>query len=197
MSPAPIVPAFLLGAAAPSADILGAAAAAPLDAPTPCDGWDLRALVNHLLYWAPVLAAAGRREPASPAAASEDDADLVIGDWPAVLAAAQKDLVAVWGDPAAWEGTASMGGAPELPAPMVGAMVLGELVVHGWDLARTAGRHPTWPDEVVAATYREMAAMADQGRAMGVFGPAVAVPADAPPLQRLLGLAGRSPGWRP
>jgi hypothetical protein len=34
-------------------------------------------------------------------------------------------------------------GAPDpMPAEVIGGMVLGELVVHGWDLARTAGTCP-------------------------------------------------------
>jgi hypothetical protein len=37
-----------------------------LDAPTPCAGWDVRALVNHLLHWGPALSAAARKEVLAP-----------------------------------------------------------------------------------------------------------------------------------
>jgi uncharacterized protein (TIGR03083 family) len=34
-----------------------------LDAPTPCSGWDVRALVNHLILWNGRGETAARREP--------------------------------------------------------------------------------------------------------------------------------------
>ena len=40
-----------------------------------------------------------------------------------------------------------------------------------------------------------MGAIGEQGRQHGVFGPEVAVPADAPAFDRVLGLAGRDPAW--
>ncbi|OLT14529.1 TIGR03086 family protein [Pseudonocardia sp. CNS-139] len=168
-----------------------AAAAAPPTAPTPCAGWDLAALVRHLLYWAPFLAAAGRR--AEPVPVAEREEDVVLAGWPDTLATAHADVVAAWSDPAAWEGTTSMGGPDRLPAPMIGGMVLGELVVHGWDLARAAGVRPEWPDGVLAPARDAVAGMAEQGRAMGVFGPEVAVPADAGLLAATLALTGRDP----
>jgi hypothetical protein len=35
----------------------------------------------------------------------------------------------------------------------------------------------------------------EQGRATGMYGPEVAVPAGAPTLDRILGLTGRDPAW--
>jgi uncharacterized protein (TIGR03086 family) len=191
-----LLPAQLLARAADGYPaIVRPAAATPLHVPTPCAGWDLGALVRHLLYWAPFLAAAGRRVAPVPVAASEEDVDLT--DWPDALDAARAEVVAAWSDPSAWEGTTSMGAPDPMPAEMIGGMVFGELVVHGWDLARSVGTHPEWPAEVLAAAHRAVADMAEQGRAMGVFGPEVALPPTAPLLDRTVALSGRDPAWTP
>ena len=57
----------------------------------------------------------------------------------------------------------------ELPADLVGGMVLGELVLHGWDLARATGLHPHWDDPLALRVYEEIARSADMGRQMGVY----------------------------
>jgi len=88
-----------------------------------------------------------------------------------------------------------MGSPMELPAPMIGGMVLGEFVVHGWDLARATGQAPEWDDDVLSFVHRELELTAEQGRAMGVYKDRVAVPDTAPLLDRILGLTGRHPGW--
>ena len=86
-----------------------------------------------------------------------------------------------------------MGGPEPLPAAMIGGMVLGELVVHGADLARTLDREVTWPAEVLEAAHAAVAGMAPHGREMGVFGPEVPVARDAPTLHRVLAVTGRAP----
>lgn len=88
-----------------------------------------------------------------------------------------------------------MGGPVQLPASMIGAMVLGELVVHGWDLASATGQEPTWEDEVLTFVYQEVQKTAQQGRDMGIFGDRVHVPDTASVLDRMLGLTGRDPNW--
>ena len=139
------------------------------------------------------MAAAGRRSDPVPVADSE--ATVPLDGWPAALDAAHADIVAAWSDPAAWTGTHLDGLAQLMPAEVIGGMVVGELVVHGWDLARAAGVRPEWSDEVMATVLDAAAGMAVMGRDMGLFGPEVAVPAGAPPLDRLVGLLGRDPGW--
>lgn len=186
---------LMTAAAAPHAAVAAAVAAHPLDRPTPCTEWDVAGLVRHLLFWSPFLAAAGRRSTPVPVAGTE--AEVSLDGWAEALAVARADLVAAWSDPAAWEGTTTMAGPDELPAPMIGGMVLGELVVHGWDLARSAGLHPEWADGVLAAAHDAVLGMAEQGRGMGVFAPDVAVPADAPLLDRIVAVTGRRPDWTP
>ena len=83
----------------------------------------------------------------------------------------------------------------QLPAPMICGMVLGELVVHGWDLARATGEEPEWDDEVLRFVYRELEMTAEQGREMGVYGDRVDVSGTAPMLEKILGMTGRDPHW--
>ena len=124
-----------------------------------------------------------------------------VGEAVAEVAARQRDvvrrlagLVEAWRDPAAWAGEATVGGVT-LPAELTAAVVADELVVHGWDLARGTGQ-PYRPDPVLVRAALEFAErFADlEG---GPFGPSVAVPADAPPFDRLLGATGRDRNWTP
>lgn len=166
-----------------------------MTAPTPCAEYDVRALMRHLLFWGPSLEAAARKQTVSPPAAAEQDFDLATEEWAAGVAVQTGRTVAAWSEPDAWHGVTGLGGPTEMPASMVGAMVLGEFVVHGWDLARAVGRHVEWDDDLLGYLYEETAKTADLGRQMGIFGPEVAVADDAALLDRLLGLTGRDPAW--
>ena len=88
-----------------------------------------------------------------------------------------------------------MSGSDPMPAEMIGGMVLGELVVHGWDLARAAGVEPEFSDEVLAGTMVAVTSMAELGRGMGIFGAEVVVDLDSPLLDRIVALTGRDPHW--
>lgn len=184
-------------AAAPTLMTVRAIRPEQFAAKTPCAEYDVRDLINHLRYWGPSLTGAARKESVPPPAADEPAADLTDGDGTAGLAADLERLVTAWSDPAAWTGTTRMGSPMELPASIVGGMVLGELVIHGWDLARATGQEPRWDGEVVAFLHREVEQIAAEGRTMGVFGAEVPVPASAPILDRTLALTGRDPGWTP
>ncbi|GAA3556602.1 TIGR03086 family metal-binding protein [Amycolatopsis ultiminotia] len=176
-----------------AAELLRVAAAAPsLTAPTPCTDYDVRGLLNHLLYWGPWLAAAGRREPGQASVDGEAGASLVGEDWLTLLAKQTDELVSAFTPASAWTGTLRLGTA-ELPASFVGDMVLGEFVLHGWDLAQASGSTLSCSDEAAAAVLASAVAMGEQARSTGVYGAAVSVPADAPLLDRALGASGRDP----
>lgn len=109
-------------AAAPTIEVARNIAADQLDAPTPCQHYSVRQLVNHLLFWAPSLAGAARKEVVPLLAASDLQVDLTDGDWSARLEADFERLATAWSDPAAWEGETRLGGPDAVPAAMIGGM---------------------------------------------------------------------------
>ncbi|MEE6309590.1 TIGR03086 family metal-binding protein [Plantactinospora veratri] len=187
---------FVARAAAPLIEIIRHIEPEQLDNATPCAEYDVRRLVNHLLFWGSSLEGAGRKETVPPPAGSETELDLTTGDWAADLTAEVERIATTWAEPAAWDGTTHMGGPTELPAGLVGGMIVTELVVHAWDLARATGQHPSWDDDLLGYVHDEVVKTAEQGRQMGVYGPEVEVAATAPTLDRILGLVGRDPAWR-
>ncbi|MFJ9036524.1 TIGR03086 family metal-binding protein [Streptomyces sp. NPDC102406] len=163
-----------------------------LDAPTPCSEYAVRDLLGHLLGLSAGLSATGRKETEEhgPGAALPE-----LGpDWRAALPVALDGLVETWREPAAWEGMTRAGGL-DLPGAVAGLVTADELVVHGWDLARATGQEYT-PDEAALRAARDLLTPAEEGPD-GLFGPVVPVPEDAPLLDRVIGLSGRDPAWRP
>ncbi|WP_218717305.1 TIGR03086 family metal-binding protein [Nocardia sp. MH4] len=183
-------------AAEPLSKLLRTLTPDQLTAPTPCAEFDVRALLNHLLFWGPSLVGAASKAAVAPPAAAETEVDLTADDWSTALETQLGELAAAWRDPAAWQGTTRLGGPTELPASLVGGIVVGELIVHGWDLARALGTTVEWDDDLLDYVLDETAATADQGRAMGIYGPEIPVAADAPLLDRILGLTGRDPAGK-
>jgi uncharacterized protein (TIGR03086 family) len=165
-------------AVSPTIAIVGGIHADQLADPTPCAEFDVQALLDHLYQYGPALeAAAGVVAQPAP-------------DLPSQLSR----IAEAWCRPEAWVGETSMGGAP-IPAAMFGGMVVTEVVVHGWDLARATGQPATWSDDVLTYVHDELVKTAELGREMGLYAPAVPVPDDAGLLERTVALTGRSPSW--
>lgn len=62
-----------------------------------------------------------------------------------------------------------------------------------FDIAKLIGISTTLPDDFVQALWDQLQPDVEQWRTMGVFGPAIVVPEDAPLQDRLMGLVGRDP----
>jgi uncharacterized protein (TIGR03086 family) len=89
-------------------------------------------------------------------------------------------------------------GGQDLPGELAGIIALDEVILHGWDIAVASGQEFSCELPLLEAAYgfvQPSVAQNPQGTP-GLFGPPVPVPADAPLLDRLLGLAGRDPHWR-
>ena len=75
--------------------------------------------------------------------------------------------------------------------------LLDELVLHGWDLARSTGQKYE-ADEASLRVSLVMTTPSDDGpRPERLFGPPVPVPADAPLVDRAVAMSGRHPDWQP
>jgi uncharacterized protein (TIGR03086 family) len=158
-----------------------------LDNPTPCAEWKVRDLLNHVIGGGHMFAAGLRGDSVSADAPS----DLVGTDHRAAFG------TAIDGFSAALATTDDLDRPVTLPfgtLPTVAALQLaaGDLLVHSWDLATATGQPFDPPTEFVEASYAFFqAAVNDDLRAAGLFGPAIAVAPDAAPLTKLLGHAGR------
>ncbi|MGH3229787.1 MAG: hypothetical protein ACRDOA_14635 [Streptosporangiaceae bacterium] len=74
-----------------------------------------------------------------------------------------------------------------------------EVVVHGWDLAAATGHDYACETDLAQAAceFVQSAVAQNPGGSEGLFGAPVAVPESAPLLDRLIGLTGRDPAWKP
>lgn len=61
------------------------------------------------------------------------------------------------------------------------------------DIADVIGVDSTLPPELVQGLWTELSPVAEEWRAIGVYGPKIEVPEDAPLQSKLLGLTGRKP----
>ncbi|MFD5430949.1 TIGR03086 family metal-binding protein [Kitasatospora sp. NPDC127067] len=183
---------FLTRAASAAAGVAAAVPAdQPLDAPTPCPEFDTRALINHwVLYTSHGLEHRARRiELPEELNARDFAAD---PDWRSAYAAQLERAVAAWADPAAWEGDVDLGGTP-MPAVGIARMLILELLLHGWDVARATGGRIEVDEELALLTGEIVAENAELYRQYAGFAEAVALPEDAPAWDRALAASGRDP----
>ncbi|MEU4835772.1 TIGR03086 family metal-binding protein [Streptosporangium sp. NPDC023615] len=152
-------------------------------APTPCEKFDVKGLINHLEWVAELFESLGRGGP-------RVEQGPYAGDFPERAGR----MLAVWSRSEAWEGTSPAMG---MPMTTLAHMYLVDMVVHGWDLAKATGLRYEPEPEAVSRALDFSGRMVEMGRRRGAFGPPVAVPDDAPEFDRLLGVIGRDPAWTP
>lgn len=152
-------------------------------AQTPVADWQAADVVDHLLTWFPEFLGAGGIELAS---VSTDDRAAA---WRSRSDEIQRLL----------DGP---GAADEFAHPMIGTLPLAAAVdqfysadvfMHTWDLAQAAGVEHDLDPEFAGMLHAGMQPIEEMLRGSGQYGPAVPVPADAGPVDRLMGFIGRDP----
>jgi uncharacterized protein (TIGR03086 family) len=157
------------------------------DAPSPCEGWEARDIVRHLVEWVPSFLqnGAGVSVPEGPSV--DDDP---VGAW-LTLDGGLQGLLDDPETPARDFFNEHTGHHPLDEA--IGMFILGDVLVHTWDLARAVGLDETLDSDEVHAMLLEVEPMVDVLSESGQYGVPVAVAADASEQTRLLALTGRSP----
>lgn len=164
-----------------------------LEQATPCTDYTVGDLLDHIAGSVAAFRAAATKDPL-PGGPSGDAANLP-AEWRTRMAADVLALAEAWCDPVAWTGMTAAGGV-DLPGDVAGVIALDELVIHGWDLAKALGQPAGYDGPGLDAVLDRVQQLRASG-AEGLFGPEVRVPDDAVLFDRLLGIAGRDPGWKP
>jgi uncharacterized protein (TIGR03086 family) len=171
-----------------------------LTGPTPCPDYTVADLLDHIGGLSLAFRCAADKERPPGDGAPDVDGSRLEDGWRELIVGRLDALATAWRQPGAFEGI-TQAGPIEMPAPAAALVALDEIVVHGWDLARSLGREYDADPAAVAACRSFVDSFeppadgaADDG---GLFGPPVAVPGDASDLDRLIGATGRDPGWTP
>ncbi|MEV6774230.1 TIGR03086 family metal-binding protein [Nocardia sp. NPDC051030] len=179
-----------------SVDVVARMSVEDLDKPTPCAGWALRDLLEHMIIQHYGFAAASR---------GEDDLSLwkpqPIGPDPvAEYRAAAEHVLAAFAAEGVLERNFPL---PEirngviLPAALSISFHFIDYVVHSWDVARTLGIDVEFEDDLLAAglLVAEAVPRRESRTVPGAaFAPEIERP-DGSVFDRILAVLGRSPGW--
>ena len=156
------------------------AAATDLDARTPCEEWDVRSLMNHMLETQQYFVGSARGEDVSPP--GPNPPEILGADPVADFREARDETLRVF----------SEDGVIEKTFPALG-VAFSDQLLHGWDLARAAGQDATMPEDLAEAAFQMVHGRFTDEQRKGIFGPEIQVPADAPAQDKLLAYTGRSP----
>src|SRR5256884_886178 len=161
-------------------------------ADTACEGWDVRALVNHVVsgnLWAAELATGRAIEDVG----GRLDGDVLGPDPAGSYAASAKAAAAVFRTPGALDAPCAVSYGPVPGSVYAGHRFL-DVLVHGWDLAVATGQDYALDPGLMAACRQIIEPQLDAFRNAGALGPPPAVPAGASEQTRFLALLGRT-GW--
>jgi uncharacterized protein (TIGR03086 family) len=163
--------------------------------PTPCAEWNVRTLVGHLIAGRHGYCGLLEGAPASKVRSMLAQQSEATGTDPvAACKGAVRSVRAAFTEPGALERTVHHR-IGDIPGSELLALLIGDSVVHSWDLATGIGVSPGLDEQLVEYVYGIYAPMAQSGAiyANGWFAaPTTPLPEDATPLERLLHLTGRN-----
>ena len=159
------------------------------DQQSDCEDWSVRELVNHIVtgnYWAEGLGSGKTIEEVG----DRLDGD-VLGDDPlSVYDDSAARAAAVFRVPGAMDAPCAVSYGPVPGSVYCGHRFI-DVLVHGWDVAKSTGQDTTLAPDLVEACWAVVEPQLEQLEASGAFGTEVDVGDDADLETKLLAVLGR------
>jgi uncharacterized protein (TIGR03086 family) len=159
--------------------------------PSPCEGWDVRELVNHIVsgnFWAGALARGQTIEDVG----DRLDGDILGDDATAAYDESARAASEAFHAPGAMQAPCAVS-----YGPVPGEVYLGhrfiDVVVHGWDVAKGTGQDTTLDPELVEACFTVIEPQKEMLFGSGAFGTDHEPEPGADRQTALLELLGRTP----
>jgi uncharacterized protein (TIGR03086 family) len=159
-------------------------------AATPCDGWDVRALVNHVVsgnLWAAELAAGRTIEDVG----DRLDGDVLGPDPVGSYAASAKAAAAAFRAPGALHAPCAVSYGP-VPGSVYAGHRFIDVFIHGWDLAAATGQDTVLDADLMHSCQQVLEPQLELFRGAGAFTGPLPVPPGATAQTRFLAMLGRA-----
>ncbi|HEV2374324.1 MAG TPA: TIGR03086 family metal-binding protein [Streptosporangiaceae bacterium] len=156
---------------------------------TPCEGWDVRVLVNHVVsgnLWAAELAAGATIDDVG----GQFDGDLLGSDPALPYAESAKSAAAAFRRPGALDAMCAVSYGP-VPGSVYAGHRFIDVFIHGWDLAAATGQDATLDEGLLEACQKVLEPQLEAFREAGAFGGEVDVPPGVSAQTRFLAQLGR------
>ena len=157
---------------------------------TPCAGWDVRALVNHVVsgnLWAAELAAGAMIEGVG----DRFDGDLLGADPVGAYAASAQAAGAAFGRPGALDAPCAVSYGP-VPGSVYAGHRFFDVFIHGWDLAAATGQDTRLDPALMQACEEVIGPQLEAFRGAGALASPLPVPPGASAQARFLAMLGRA-----
>jgi len=166
--------------------IVGNISPGQLGAATPCEDYDVKALLQHLISGNLWVAPLVEGKTIQQVGDSIDSRTYGPDDYEA----SAKEADAAFSGPGAMQKPVAVSYGP-VPAEVYAGHRFIDVLIHGWDLAKATGQGTTLAPDLVAACWEVITPQMDLLKASGMFGKEIPVPDDADPQTKLLAVLGR------
>jgi uncharacterized protein (TIGR03086 family) len=156
---------------------------------SPCEGWDVRELVDHIVsgnFWAAELA----RGKTIDEVGDRLDGDMLGDDPTAAYEESARAASEAFHAPGAMEAPCAVSYGP-VPGEIYCGHRFLDVLVHGWDVASSTGQDTTLDPELVEACFEVIEPQIDMLVGSGMFGTPTEVPEGASRQTQLLAVLGR------